>query len=247
MKVFGLSDKGICREQNQDSFYYLMKPCGMLSTLFLVADGMGGHLAGDVASKYTVEHLPNYIARSKKDNLQEVMKEAIQNVSKDILALSQRYSEYRGMGTTLVAATIQNHSLYIANVGDSRAYHLRNGRLRQVTKDHSWVEELVERGEIQRGSEFYQKNKNVITRVVGGVRGQAMPDFFECTLQEHDMVLMCSDGLSNMVTDRRMEEILNEESSIEEKARNLIDEANFCGGLDNITVLLIEIDSEVIQ
>lgn len=245
MKVFGISDKGICRGQNEDSFYYSVEPCGKLSTLFLVADGMGGHLAGEVASKYTVEHIPDYVQHSKEKNVNEILCDAIQKVNTDIFTLSAANADCKGMGTTLVAATIQKKTLYIANVGDSRAYHLQDGSLRQITRDHSWVEELVQRGEIERGGIFYQRNKNVITRVIGGIREQAQPEFFRCTLKKNDMILLCSDGLTNMVTDERIECVLNQDISIEEKANILIRESNENGGFDNITVLLIQIESEV--
>lgn len=245
MKVFGISDQGLCRRQNQDSFYYSVEPCGKLSTLFLVADGMGGHLAGEVASKYTVEHIPDYIKYSKEKDVNEILGDAIQKVNTDIFTLSAANAEYNGMGTTLVAATIQKQILYIANVGDSRAYHFQDGSLKQITRDHSWVEELVQRGEIERGGIFYQRNKNVITRVIGGIREQAQPEFFQCMLKNKDIILMCSDGLTNMVSDERIECVLKQDISIEEKVDILVRESNENGGLDNITVLLIQIESEV--
>ena len=143
------------------------------------------------------------------------------------------------MGTTLVAASAQEQIMYVANVGDSRLYLFHGQKLSQVTKDHSYVEVLVAKGELERGSKDYQKQKNIITRAVGP-EPFVQADFFEVELHEKDLVLMCSDGLSNMVPDEEIEEILTISGSLKEKAEQLIQRAKDHGGLDNIAVILID-------
>ena len=142
-----------------------------------------------------------------------------------------------GMGTTLVAACVMGPVLCVANVGDSRLYVVGNEEIRQITRDHSLVEELIERGEMERGSEAYHERKNIITRAIGARRG-VYADFFEVTLTEGDTVLMCSDGLSNMVPDEEIFRIVSGREDLKEACGDLIDEANNNGGRDNIGVVL---------
>jgi len=148
--------------------------------------------------------------------------------------------EYEGMGTTLVAATVTEDKLFIANVGDSRLYLLKkNGQMRQMTQDHSLVEEMILKGELDRKDAKYHPKKNVITRALGAAE-QVIPDFYEIEAEEMEYILMCSDGLTNMVEEISMKEILlMQELSLEEKARKLVETANENGGKDNISVILI--------
>ena len=146
--------------------------------------------------------------------------------------------DLEGMGTTLVVATICQNVLYVANIGDSRLYLLRDD-LEQVTRDHSLVEEMVARGKLERGSEAYRNQKNIITRAVG-ISTNVEPDIFEIPLQECDVFLMCSDGLTNMVDDETISKILKTTDTLEEQTENLINQANENGGKDNIAVLLVE-------
>jgi protein phosphatase len=142
------------------------------------------------------------------------------------------------MGTTLVAAVIVDNTLYVANVGDSRLYLLRDN-LEQITRDHSLVEEMVALGKMERGSEEYRSQKNVITRAVG-ILPTVDVDMFDIPLQECDYILMCSDGLTNMVSDEEICKILQTTDLLEEQTDNLIRKANENGGLDNIAVVLVE-------
>lgn len=146
--------------------------------------------------------------------------------------------EFSGMGTTLVAAVADENTLYVANVGDSRLYLVRD-RIRQVTRDHSYVEELVSLGRLERGSKDYKDKKNIITRAVG-TEDKLLVDFFEVGLEPGDFILMCSDGLSNMLEDVEMEEIVGSDLELEEKAEKLITVANDNGGKDNIAVVLVD-------
>lgn len=245
MDVFARTDTGMCREQNQDAFYYSIAPCGKLPNIFLVADGMGGHNAGEVASQYTAQQIPQYIAQSDETFMREIFGEAITKVNADIKAMSDENPAQQGMGTTLVAVTISDYSAYVVNMGDSRAYLLQDGKLRQMTKDHSLVEEMVEQGKIKRYSRVYEEYKNIITRAIGCVNDNAGPDFFQYGLKENDIILLCSDGLSNMLRDDYIEEVLNQSVSLEEKTELLVNAANVMGGFDNITALLIQVGGEV--
>lgn len=245
MNVFAKSDVGMCREQNQDSFYFSMESCGELPNIFLVADGMGGHSAGEVASQYTAQQLPRYIAQSDKTFMREIFTEAIKKVSNDIEEMSRKNPKQRGMGTTLVAVTVLSHSLCVVNIGDSRAYLLQDGKLKQMTKDHSLVEEMVAQGKIKRHSRIYEEYKNIITRAIGGVKDNVDPDFFQYEWKENDIILLCSDGLSNMLSDDYIEAVLKQDAQLEEKTELLVNAANLAGGFDNITALLIQVGGEV--
>ena len=146
--------------------------------------------------------------------------------------------ELKGMGCTLVAGVVEDNLLYVANVGDSRLYLIHNNTIRQITKDHSYVEEMVAMGQMRRGSADYNSRKNIITRAMG-IGRDVEPDFFEVDLEEGDHILLCSDGLSNMVDDESMCRIITGEGSLKEKASRLIQEANRQGGIDNIAVVLV--------
>ena len=146
--------------------------------------------------------------------------------------------ELKGMGCTLVAGVVEDNLLYVANVGDSRLYLIHNNTIRQITKDHSYVEEMVAMGQMRRGSADYNSRKNIITRAMG-IGRDVEPDFFEVDLEQGDHILLCSDGLSNMVDDESMCRIITGEGSLKEKASRLIQEANRQGGIDNIAVVLV--------
>ena len=147
--------------------------------------------------------------------------------------------EFQGMGCTLVAAVIEDGVLYAANIGDSRLYLIHDGSIRQITRDHSYVEEMVAMGMMQRGSADYNRKKNIITRAAG-IRPDIVPDFFEEELEQGDYILLCSDGLSNMVDNDTLCSIILSEGSLKEKAQRLIAEANERGGTDNIAVVLVK-------
>lgn len=239
MEAYALTDTGRVRSMNQDYIYASPETIGSLPNLFLVADGMGGHQAGDFASRYAVEHLVVYLNRCQKGAAVAQLQEGIRQVNAGLYDTSLEREELSGMGCTLVAAVIEDGILYAANIGDSRLYLIHAGRIRQVTKDHSYVEEMVARGKMVRGSADYNRRKNIITRAMGiGTRVEA--DFFEADLEPDDYVLLCSDGLTNMVADERICAIISGPGSLKEKAERLIEEANEGGGIDNIAVVLVK-------
>ena len=238
MKACALTDTGRVRTANQDYVYASVEPVWSLPNLFVVADGMGGHQAGDYASRYIVENLVTYLQYTENSQIVPLLREGILKVNTQLYQESKEKPELSGMGTTLVAAVADENTLYVANVGDSRLYLVRD-RIRQVTKDHSYVEELVSLGRLERGSKDYKDKKNIITRAVG-TEDKLLVDFFEVGLEPGDFILMCSDGLSNMLEDVEMEEIVGSDLELEEKAEKLITVANDNGGKDNIAVVLVD-------
>jgi protein phosphatase len=232
-----MTDIGRVRTANQDYVYASAESVGNLPNLYLVADGMGGHKAGDYASRYISEHLVEHIKQAEDSEIIPLLRGGIEKVNQMLYQESRDKAELNGMGTTLVAAVIEDSTMYVANVGDSRLYLIRN-QLKQITKDHSYVEELVSLGQMERGSRDYREKKNIITRAVG-TEEKLEIDFFEVSLEPGDYVLMCSDGLSNMLEDAEMEEIICSELELGEKAEKLITVANDNGGKDNIAVVLI--------
>ena len=238
MKACALTDTGRVRTANQDYVYASVEPVGSLPNLFVVADGMGGHQAGDFASRYIVENLVSYLQYTENSQIVPLLREAILKVNTMLYHEAKEKPEFSGMGTTLVAAVADENTLYVANVGDSRLYLVRD-RIRQVTRDHSYVEELVSLGRLERGSKDYKDKKNIITRAVG-TEDKLLVDFFEVGLEPGDYILMCSDGLSNMLEDAEMEEIIGSDLELQEKAEKLITVANDNGGKDNIAVVLVD-------
>lgn len=240
MQAFGLTDKGITRINNQDYLYSLPCKTGVLPNLFIVADGMGGHLAGDYASKYTVMRITELIEQNVTENSDiELIDECIQTVNKELYSKAEMEEEFSGMGTTLVLCYIRDNIVYAANVGDSRLYIINESDIRQITHDHSLVEELIAQGSIEKDSSTYYEKKNVITRAVG-VADSVCVDYFEAELSEGDSVLLCSDGLTNMVSDDEIMRIVNNNIESEDCVKELINKANSNGGRDNITVVVIK-------
>ncbi|MBQ5561550.1 MAG: Stp1/IreP family PP2C-type Ser/Thr phosphatase [Lachnospiraceae bacterium] len=240
MKAFSKTDVGRVRSVNQDYVFCYDEPIGALSNLFLVADGMGGHQAGDYASRCCVETVSKCVKNTSSSLPIEIMDEAIQEGNITVYREAEHNASLYGMGTTLVIATVLGDDLYVGNVGDSRAYLTRNGKLRQITEDHSWVEEMIRLGELERSEARTHKNKNVITRAIG-TGPFVQPDFFEIQVIEGDILLMCTDGLCNMVEDEEILEILSRDMELEEKGNELIRVANANGGRDNIGVVLVQI------
>ncbi len=239
MRIFSATDIGQKRKMNQDYLFVSEEPLGNLPNLFVVADGMGGHNAGDFASSHAVQKLVDEIRADKDYNPIKIIRHGIEAANTEILRQAQENEELCGMGTTMVAATIVGHYAYIANVGDSRLYVVRDS-IRQVTKDHSLVGEMVRLGEIAPDEAQNHPDKNIITRALGAEKTVDV-DFFDIRLEQGDWILMCSDGLSNMVPDKTIEAIiLNPETDPTEKGQELIKMANRNGGKDNIAVILIE-------
>ncbi len=240
MNTFSITDTGRLRTSNQDQVFCGENEIGSFPNLFLVADGMGGHKAGDTASKMCVEAVVDQIRLSKKKTPVSVFEEAVKRANRRIYDVAQEHFELQGMGTTLVGTTIAQDTAFIVNVGDSRLYHLRD-ELRQITVDHSLVEEMVQSGEIQKEEMRTHPNKNIITRALG-TNAHVRTDCFEIEVKTGDVLLLCSDGLTNMLEDYQIETILRENSdSMEQAGKDLVNQANEAGGKDNISVILIQI------
>ncbi len=240
MKAFALTDVGRSRTTNQDYVYLSIDAVGTLPNLLIVADGMGGHKAGEVASENAVMSVVESVKNSKMKDIVSIIEEAITCANDDLMNLSRSDSKYEGMGTTMVLATIVDDAMYVANIGDSRLY-LINDEIHQITRDHSYVEEMVSIGELDKESARTHEKKNIITRAIGVVKGTEA-DFFEVQLNSGDMILMCSDGLTNMVDDERIKRIIKGNEEVEDAVHTLIDAANDNGGKDNIAVLLAKVE-----
>ncbi len=238
MKSYCVTDVGVKRNMNQDFVYASNQPVGNLSNLFIVADGMGGHNAGDLASRYTVETMVDYIEGASEKRPIPLLEAAVQEANQKVMEKAKADKSLEGMGTTVVAATVQEGCLYVANVGDSRLYLLDDG-IEQITRDHSLVEEMVRAGELGREEARNHPEKNIITRAVG-VKKQVRIDFFDVSLNPGDKFLLCSDGLTNMVEDQDILRLVKREASLEKAAHKLVELANQNGGRDNISVVLAE-------
>ncbi len=243
-----LTDVGRKRKGNEDSLFVNPE-----QNLYVVADGMGGHAAGEVASKVAVEAINEFVCMTGGDEeitwpfgLDESMsydgnrlKTAVRYANNKVLATTQESSEYEGMATTVVAALVDGQTANIAHVGDSRIYLHRNGGLVQLTSDHSWVNEQIQGGMLSADQARTHPLRNVVTRALGGRADLDVEMQVHEALPE-DVLLLCSDGLTTMVPDPDIARILGAAAGdVEKAARDLVDEANARGGEDNITVLLL--------
>lgn len=243
MDFFAKTDLGLVRSINQD--YYIVKntKVGIFPNLFIVADGVGGNKESGFASKYCSEFVVEQLERidTGNDYIGELNK-AIRLANTDLFYKILSKESFKGMGTTMVILTIVNGIAIVGNVGDSRCYHIRDNII-QITNDHSMAEELARELKIERFSRDYYKYKSQLTRAFGGGRS-IKPDFFEKELIGGDYLLLCSDGLTNMVSNEKIQSIvINKDKTLEEKVDELINEANKNGGVDNIAVILIYVDS----
>ena len=236
MKVFSITDVGKVRKMNQNYVFATDEPQGTLPNLLVVADGMGGHKAGDFASKFTVETLKEEIKHSLKEGPKEVLLDAVQVVNKKLIETAEKDIKLDGMGTTLVAATVIDHTLHFINVGDSRLY-LINQEVKQISRDHSLVEEMLRLGGISEEEAKHHPDKNIITRAIG-VKEDVEADYYEYALKKGDVILMCTDGLCNMVNEDEIFTIIKSARDIVEAGQLLINRANENGGKDNIGVVL---------
>lgn len=233
------TDVGIKRKVNQDTIFASDTRIGKLPNLYIVADGMGGELAGDYASAKCVEIIIDAITNSVELETVRIFEEAIQIANHKIFAEAQKDASKTGMGTTLVLATVFDGHLYVANVGDSRLYVASATKLKQVTKDHSVVAELVRTGELDEDDAKFDKRKNMITRAIGAEES-ITADYFDVSINGNEKILICSDGLTNMVDDKEIFSVLTSDDTIANRANKLIEQANANGGKDNVSVIIIE-------
>lgn len=239
MKAYAKTDIGSKRSMNQDDMYCNTEPVGSFQNLLIVADGMGGHRAGDYASRLCVETMVQSLEKSAHKTPVSLFEEAVTAANKAVFEESASHVEYEGMGTTVVACTLEENTLYIANIGDSRLYLIRDG-IEQITDDHSLVEEMVKQGNITESEARIHPQKNIITRALG-INEEVQADFFEIDVEQGDVIMLCSDGLSNMIEDEDMEYIVKNSDTLQTAAESLVARANENGGNDNITVVLAEV------
>ncbi|HIW72169.1 MAG TPA: Stp1/IreP family PP2C-type Ser/Thr phosphatase [Candidatus Levilactobacillus faecigallinarum] len=227
------------RADNQDYVDVFTNQAGQ--HLALIADGIGGNQGGDVASAMAVSHLGHAFELTEWATTQDArawISHQITAENRSIIEKSNQFADLNGMGTTLVAAVYFTNEVVIASIGDSRAYLLRDGQLRQLTEDHSLVNELVKRGEISRQAARHHPQKNVIIRSLG-ISSDANFDLNTYPLVLNDQLLLCTDGLTNMVDDQQIATVLMSHQTPDEKCDQLVKMANDAGGLDNITVLIV--------
>lgn len=230
VEIAEATDVGTVRDHNEDRA--LVRP-----SLLAVADGMGGAQAGEVAAQMAVDHLGALDASDP-----EAVIDAIEHANRAIVAAADSDPNKSGMGTTVTALSTEGETLSIAHVGDSRAYLWRDGRLRQLTADHSVVAELVRQGKISAEEAEVHPHRNVITRALGADREVAV-DSYDQVAKEGDVVLLCSDGLSGQVPDDAIASVLSHEPRLDRVATTLVNQANAAGGIDNVTVLLARLGS----
>ncbi|MCD8130981.1 MAG: Stp1/IreP family PP2C-type Ser/Thr phosphatase [Lachnospiraceae bacterium] len=232
-----VSDVGRKRKINQDSVFITTKPLGSLPNLLLLADGMGGHKAGDYASRTAIEIIKNEIPASEETDPVQILTRVIESANKKLYEKSVTDINYSGMGTTLVAACCVESQLTVANIGDSRLYLIRENTMVQVTRDHSYVAEMIRSGTINRDQAKNHPKKNYITRAVGAFP-RTTADFFYVDILPEDIILICSDGLTNMLEDEQILSVVYQEKSMQEACARLVEDANENGGADNISVIL---------
>ncbi|HEX7528809.1 MAG TPA: Stp1/IreP family PP2C-type Ser/Thr phosphatase [Thermoanaerobaculia bacterium] len=249
VSAFGLTDVGRKRRHNEDA-YLLDAERG----LFVVADGMGGHAAGEVASRITVESIQEYIAATEEEHESSWpfgfnsrvsvegnrLTTAVEKANEKVMRAVQNRPELKGMGTTVVAALFDADRATLVHVGDSRAYLFRDGELRRLTDDHSWVQEQVNAGILSEDEAKSHTLKNVVTRALGGAAHVSV-DLIEVPVRPGDRFLLCSDGLTGMVPDEDLFAHFRSDELIEKTVRQLIDTANDRGGVDNITAIVVEV------
>lgn len=240
MKIFAKTDVGKVREMNQD-YYYISNDTDKLK-IFILADGMGGYKGGEIASQLATISAKNYIESNfdkiehTKEEIQKLVKSAAEYANMIVYEKSRENKELEGMGTTLEIAVVFENRVYIGHVGDSRIYRIRDKFMRKLTNDHSYVQKLVKEGTITKEEAEQHPKKNMLMKALG-CTAFLEPDVMVKGFQKNDILVMCSDGLTNMVSD---EEIYNiAKGDIYVAARDLIDRANQNGGADNITVIIL--------
>ncbi|MCD7807169.1 MAG: Stp1/IreP family PP2C-type Ser/Thr phosphatase [Lachnospiraceae bacterium] len=232
-----VSDVGRKRTLNQDSVFITTRSLGALPNLLLLADGMGGHKAGDYASRKAIEIIKDEISASQETDSVQLFTKAIETANTKLYEKSVQDSNYSGMGTTLVAACYMDDKLTVANIGDSRLYLIRENTMVQVTRDHSYVAEMIRSGTISQDQAKNHPRKNYITRAVGAFP-RTTADFFYVDILSGDVILICSDGLTNMLEDEQILSDVYQEETLQEACAKLVRDANENGGADNISVIL---------
>ncbi|PKM67027.1 MAG: serine/threonine-protein phosphatase [Firmicutes bacterium HGW-Firmicutes-2] len=243
MRSFALTDKGLLRNHNEDYYYAIDTPIGKLPNLYIIADGMGGHKAGDIASKKAVRHMVENVEENSDWDVIYSLENAISVANRAIFDAGEENQNLKGMGTTIVACVIKDDTLFVTNVGDSRLYVYADG-LEQITLDHSVVEELFRAGQISEEDRINHPNKNMITRALGA-ENEVKVDRFVRVLNRSDLILLCSDGLNKMLSDDEVGTIMKQSTTIEDKGYALMKACLDKGGFDNTTLIIISNGNEV--
>ncbi|RRD93973.1 Stp1/IreP family PP2C-type Ser/Thr phosphatase [Clostridiales bacterium COT073_COT-073] len=239
MQAIGLTDIGNHRMVNEDSYFVSTSAIGALPNLFIVADGLGGHAAGDMASKIAVDATVAYCQNAPAEISADLLKNAFEQANEEVQVYGKTINKLYEMGSTLIAASIFDDYYQIANVGDSRAYLYRDGSLQKLTKDHSLVQKLQEEGVITEEEAFSHEKRNLILRAIG-MEPIIQVDTYTDAIKNGDIIMLCSDGLSNFIRRQAMEEIFRQEDNISALAQRLLDTALANGGSDNITVVVVK-------
>lgn len=237
MKSVGISDQGLIRQRNEDSFF-IRESQG----LFVVCDGMGGHKSGHIASRLAVDIVARETYNIDNNQLVEVIDEIIKKANRKIWKAGQENPECREMGTTITVAIINDNKLYVRHIGDSRLYIIRGNSIRQVTEDHTLAEQMIKDGLLSAQELAYTSYNHILTRALG-IEEEVQIDHYIEYLMVGDIILLCTDGLSDMLEDEEILEIVSSLSyeNMEQTAQKLIDKALERGGHDNITIILIGI------
>ena len=235
------SDKGLRRKNNEDAFFVIPE-----NNIYMVADGVGGNKAGEIASRMAISKIAEYIRNNplrdqySEADIKNYFNRCIEIVNRSVFALSRVQPENEGMATTVTIVYIAGNRAYVTNVGDSRAYCYRNGVLAQITEDHTYVNSLVKEGAITKEEARFHEKKNVITKAIGG-EATTTPDFFCFDVESDDVIVLCTDWLHGEIGDENICRIIDEGAGMPETCSNLVNKAKQCGGHDNITVICLKI------
>lgn len=241
MEIGAYSDIGLVRKENEDSFY--IPNSNDKIKLFLVADGIGGNTHGKLASMMAIDEIVKFFVKNqnKSKDLPEIVGLSIKKANEAVVKLAKSSSDFEGMGTTLVVAVIKDNKVILANAGDSRCYMIRNGIISQLTVDNSYVQYLLEKGLISAEEAQNHPQKNLITKAIG-VEETIEVDIDSNELLEGDILLLCTDGLTTMLSDEEiLHIILKKNGNIQEVTERLVGAAKENGGTDNITAILVEV------
>ena len=244
MRAYGISHIGNIRETNQDAYFIKTDDSGSLQNLYIVADGMGGHLAGEIASNTAIKKFYEYILTQTftHNNILDFLTEATKYANLQVYEASKKNLDYFGMGTTFTALTISNNKGYAVHIGDSRVYLISDENINLITTDHSFTNEMKKLGKLSDKAAINHPNRHVLTRALG-TENNTLVDGFTFNVKKDDRVLVCTDGLTNMISDNEIKNIILA-NTLEKAANNLVLLANKNGGDDNITAILIEIEGD---
>lgn len=241
LRVGFKTDQGRQRSNNEDAFFILPE-----QRIYIIADGVGGHNSGEIASRFAVQQIAEYVVTNSisemddDEELKHYFLNCLRQVNQQLYALAGESNGNEGMATTLVLAYIKNNNAYIINVGDSRAYLIRDKLIRQVTEDHTYVNQLLKNGAITKEEADQHPKKNMITRAIGG-EADVSPDFYQFKVYEGDLILMCTDGLYGELSEEELYSMAQGRRSMYRLANDYVKEANERGAKDNVTVVCIMI------